>query len=168
MNAKKSRKKWKVIYMKKRAFEELFLKHGTMYIGDAIPTPKYRRPVPPPPPISKERLTAIPDIDYESPIKVCQEEIKILMEDDVCKIVQKHGVDVDKDELIKALRRERQQYENGFKDGIKKFAEKHKEIMREFLWEDSTDFLMKWCEYEVNTDSLAKELVGEYNETDIK
>lgn len=109
--------------MKKRAFEELFIKHGTMYIGDGIPTPKYRRPVPPPPPISKERLTAIPDIDYESPIKVCQEEMKILMEDDVCKIVQKYGVDVDKDELIKALRRERQQYENGFKDGIKKFAE---------------------------------------------
>jgi hypothetical protein len=40
---------------RRKSFEEFFIKSGTMYIGDAIPTPKcptprYRRPVPPPPP----------------------------------------------------------------------------------------------------------------------
>lgn len=137
---------------RRKSFEEFFLKSGTMYIGDAIPTPKYRRPVPPPPPISKERLTAITDMDYESPIKVCQEEMKILMEDDVCKIVQSYGVDVDKDELIRALQRERQQYEKGFKDGVRKFVERWKEFShsREIIWD-----------YCAAMDMIAEELVGE-------
>lgn len=40
---------------RRKSFEEFLLKSGTMYIGNAIPTPKYRRPVPPPPPcITKE------------------------------------------------------------------------------------------------------------------
>lgn len=110
--------------MKRRAFEELFLKHGTMYIRDAIPTPKYRRPVPPPPPrVTKEQLTSIPDNNYESPIRMFQDEMTTRMENDVCKVVCSYGIDVDKDELAKALNYDRQQYEKGFKDGIKKFAE---------------------------------------------
>lgn len=30
--------------------------------------------------------------------------------------------------------------------------------MRDFLYNGSTDFLMKWCEYETNTDILVKEM----------
>lgn len=56
-------------------------------------------------------------------------------------------------------------HEGHISDAIKEFAEKHKEIMRCFLYDDSTDFLMKWCEYETCTDNLVKEMVGEPNET---
>lgn len=44
-------------------------------------------------------------------------------------------------------------------DIINKFIEQHKEIMREFL-DDNNDFVMKWCEYEVNTNNLVKEIIG--------
>lgn len=45
-------------------------------------------------------------------------------------------------------------------ESVKEFVKEHKEIMRLFLDEDN-DFLMKWCEYEVNTDNLVKEMVGD-------
>ena len=115
--------------MKKRTFEEIFLKEGTMYIGDAIPTPKYRRPVPPPPPrITKETLITILDMDYESPIKVCQDEMKTKIDNDIFEVVQSCGISVDKDELTKALKYDRQQYVKGFRDGVRKFAEMLKRI----------------------------------------
>lgn len=41
-------------------------------------------------------------------------------------------------------------------EAVKKFAAEHKEIMRLFL-DDDNEFLMKWCEYEANTDNLVKE-----------
>ena len=46
-------------------------------------------------------------------------------------------------------------------EAIREFVNQHKEIMREFLYNDSTDFMMKWCEYETNTDNLMKEMVGD-------
>ena len=45
-------------------------------------------------------------------------------------------------------------------ESVKEFVKEHKEIMRSFL-DDDNDFLMKWCEYEVNTDNLVKEMVGD-------
>lgn len=45
-------------------------------------------------------------------------------------------------------------------ESVKEFVKKHKEIMRSFL-DDDNEFLMKWCEYEVNTDNLVKEMVGD-------
>lgn len=54
---------------------------------------------------------------YESPIKVMQTSIKHQMEGEIMKAVVKFGVDVDKDELVKALRYDRGQYEKGYADG---------------------------------------------------
>ena len=139
--------------MKKQAFEELFLNSGTMYIGDAIPTPKYRRPVPPPPPIHKERLTTITDTSYESPIRIFQDEMTTRMENDVCKVVCSYGIDVDKDELVKALNYDRQQYEKGFKDGVRKFAE--------YLKIENRNELGYIVLEDEDVDDLLKELVGE-------
>ena len=45
-------------------------------------------------------------------------------------------------------------------EAVKEFVKEHKEIMRLFL-DDDDEFLMKWCEYEVNTDNLVKEMVGD-------
>lgn len=113
---------------RRKSFEEFLIKSGTMYIGDSIPTPKYRRPIPPPPPIPKERLTTIPDMDYESPVQIYLSQMQGQLEEGIYNTVRSYGIDVDKDELIKALINDRQQYVKGFRDGVKKFAEMLKSI----------------------------------------
>lgn len=44
---------------------------------------------------------------------------------------------------------------------IREFVKRHKRIMRKFL-DDDNEFVMKWCEYEVNTDNLVKEMTEEF------
>ena len=53
---------------------------------------------------------------YESPIALTAEEIQSILEDEVLKVTKKIGIDVDKDELIKALKYDRGQYEKGYAD----------------------------------------------------
>ena len=111
--------------MAKRKVRQMFKKEKVY----GAHTPEFRRPFPPPPPrITKESLMSIPDMDYESPIKVCQEEIKTRMDNGVFEVVQSYGISVDKTELAKTLKYDRQQYEKGFRDGVRKFAEMLKEI----------------------------------------
>lgn len=57
---------------------------------------------------------------YESPINVIYEQAKTRIEHkldaDVLTIVQNYGINVDKEELIRALQYDRQQYEKGYED----------------------------------------------------
>lgn len=55
---------------------------------------------------------------WESPIDAKYGEVIKSFEDDVVKAVQKVGINVDKDELIKALSYDRNQYERGYNDGF--------------------------------------------------
>ena len=55
---------------------------------------------------------------WESPIEILQEKIKLQMEGEVLKAVQKYGVNVNKEELLKALQYDRNQYEKGYQDGL--------------------------------------------------
>lgn len=59
---------------------------------------------------------------YEAPIKLIMEDIqhKIIEQqtDDVYKAVVSMGIEVDKDELIKALQYDRGQYDKGYADGV--------------------------------------------------
>ena len=72
---------------------------------------------------------------YKAPIEIIttqlRTKIKHQAERLVCEAVQNVGVDVDKEELIKALKHDRGQYkkgyDDGFADGIRAFAEKLKE-----------------------------------------
>lgn len=60
----------------------------------------------------------IPDIEgYQSPIQQFVSDISLKMENDVCTAVQDVGIYVDKDELIKALQYDREQYDRGYKQG---------------------------------------------------
>lgn len=59
---------------------------------------------------------------YNSPITIMQNQMKIELENGIYKAVQKTDIEVDKDELIKALRYDRAQYDKGYKDGCKKTA----------------------------------------------
>lgn len=64
---------------------------------------------------------------YESPIELITDniltQIRNAQEDCVYKVVQNMGVNVNKEELIKALAYDRQQYGKGFEDGIRKLVE---------------------------------------------
>lgn len=72
---------------------------------------------------------------YESPINQILGEMQIAYEDGCMKAVQNVGFDVNKEELIKALQYDRNQYEKGYKDGYNKaiddVMEKAKEIQEE-------------------------------------
>jgi hypothetical protein len=74
---------------------------------------------------------------YESPVMVtvqkmstvCNEEI----DNHVMQVVQKIGIEVDKEELIKAIRYDRGQYEKGYADG-KDDECKFREALDSIVW----------------------------------
>lgn len=110
--------------------------HCCLFKNKNTQTPIFRKSTPPPPPILDERLT-IPNIDYESPIQFHLTQMRCEMENDIYKAVQSCGVTVDKDELIKALTYDRQQYDKGFKDGVKACI---KEIRNHYCSYDLNDY----------------------------
>lgn len=57
---------------------------------------------------------------YESPIRIIEhieQRICGAMEDEIYKTVVRMGIDVNKEELVKALKYDRQQYLKGYHDG---------------------------------------------------
>lgn len=64
---------------------------------------------------------------YKSPIDVVYKELQVQMKEDIdkaiCEAVQQCEIHVDKDELIKALQYDRNQYEKGYKDARRKYIE---------------------------------------------
>lgn len=59
---------------------------------------------------------------YESPIEMISRHIRTQQEENVYKAVLEVGVHVDKDELIRALSYDRDQYNKGVHDGMCHFA----------------------------------------------
>jgi len=58
-----------------------------------------------------------PDMSgYESPIRMIVGEMETKMETDTMSVIQRYGIDVDKEELIKALNYDREQYDKGYRD----------------------------------------------------
>ena len=55
---------------------------------------------------------------YNSPINIIYGQMQKQMEGDVLRAVQQYDINVDKDELIRALAYDRGQYEKGFRDGV--------------------------------------------------
>lgn len=55
-------------------------------------------------------------MSYQSPIDVITGQMNILYENGICKAVQNVGVNVDKNELLKALQYDRGQYQKGYMD----------------------------------------------------
>ncbi len=88
--------------------------------------------------ISKESVDKLfpkKDIDilgYESPITVIMGQMRMEQENNIYKAVQEYGVNVDKDELIKALQYDRDQYEKGYINGYNSAAS---EVARELFEE---------------------------------
>ena len=101
---------------------------------------------------------------YRSPIECITTRINTQIEDYIFKCIQEVGVNVNKDELIKALQYDRDQYTKGYSDGIKEFVERLKEkseyscppIYAQMLNMTPT----KWVK-EIEIDNLVKEMVGD-------
>lgn len=55
---------------------------------------------------------------YESPIKIITEQIKTNYENAIYSAVQNVGINVDREELLKALEYDRGQYEKGWEEGF--------------------------------------------------
>ena len=87
---------------------------------------------------------------YKSPIELFYKDIKAKQEEYVLSAIQEMGVNVDKEELLKALKYDREQYSKGYIDGVKEFAERCKDL---FLEEDEIT--------RARIDNLLKEMVGE-------
>lgn len=56
---------------------------------------------------------------YESPIKIFYSEITTQFDNEIFKAVQRVNITVDRDEIIRALRYDREQYQKGFDDARK-------------------------------------------------
>ena len=55
--------------------------------------------------------------DYESPVKIIYGQMQTQFEDDILKAVQSYRIEVNKEELIKALRHDRGQFDKGYAVG---------------------------------------------------
>ena len=66
--------------------------------------------------------------DYEAPINAIVSELETKMEDDCLKAVKSYGFEIDKEELAKALKYDRGQYERGYKQGRADLYTKIKEF----------------------------------------
>ena len=56
---------------------------------------------------------------YVNPIKIIMKDIKRSIDTNIMKILQGYNINVDKDELIKALSYDRDQYNKGYEDAKK-------------------------------------------------
>lgn len=96
---------------------------------------------------------------YESPIEIIQTQMQMQMDKGILKAVQGVGINVDKEELVKALAYDREQYVKGYKDGVKEFAEKLKEKQRTFIGDEyAYEFIPS-----IEIDVLLAEMVGGEN-----
>ena len=57
---------------------------------------------------------------WEAPIKIICQELSTKVEDSIITAIQRIGIDVNQEELIKALAYDRQQYERGYINGYTK------------------------------------------------
>ena len=85
---------------------------------------------------------------YESPIKIITGQIKTNYEDAIYSAVQNVVINVDREELLKALEYDRGQYENGFEDGAKHTMRQIKDLLPEWLYAAIKENLIKAGEQE--------------------
>ena len=55
---------------------------------------------------------------YKSPIEIIIGQMKTIYEDEIFRAIQNVGINVDREELLKALEYDRGQFEKGWKEGF--------------------------------------------------
>lgn len=119
-------------------------------------------------PISLDKCyQELADMSYKSPIDVIYQGFQTKLEGDIFEAIYSYGVDVDKDELVKALKYDRDQYRKGFEDGSRLRTDT---IKAEVAWEIFADidrvvekYSMGDIEYPAFVDIIA-ELKNKYTE----
>ena len=79
---------------------------------------------------------------YESPINIITGQIKTNYEDAIYSAVQNVGINVDREELLKALEYDRGQFEEGFKEGEKYILRHIRNLLPEWLYTAISDTLI--------------------------
>ena len=119
------------------------------YKGDAIPLQDFYRDA----------------MNYQSPIELIHQGLETKVENDIFKAILNYGINVDKDELIKALKYDRDQYEKGYADGCRGAMDRIKaEVAREIfeeIYEDCFD-QFGYIDYDA-LDELKKKYTGKNN-----
>lgn len=91
----------------------------------------------------------IPDVTdmsgYESPIRMIVGELETKMEADTMSVIQRYGIDVDKEELIKALNYDREQYEKGYREAQSKLKPMCKYLTKCMSHPDISREYHDWC-----------------------
>lgn len=90
---------------------------------------------------------------YESPINIIESavtELQKQQEEGVFCLIRNYGITVDKEELLKALAYDRDQYNKGYDDGVREFAERVKETK----FKHGNEYVI----YADNIDQIAKEM----------
>lgn len=85
---------------------------------------------------------------YESPIEIITGQIKTNYEDEIFRAIQNVGINVDREELLKALEYDRGQYEEGFREGEKHTMRQIKDLLPEWLYAAIKENLIKAGEQE--------------------
>lgn len=60
-------------------------------------------------------------LGYQSPVEIIASQIETKMENDTMTAIQHYGINVDKEELLKALNYDRNQYAKGYADAKKDY-----------------------------------------------
>lgn len=106
-----------------------------------IELPQYRYK-----PSIEEMVSSLGEMNYKSPIETINQQVQAKFEGDVMELIHSYGINVDKDELIKALQYDRDQYRKGFEDGCKGATDRIKaEVAREII-----DELLEGLQYEID------------------
>lgn len=104
---------------------------------------------------------------WESPVNVIYGEMQTQIEGEIYKAIQNVGIDVNKEELLKALQYDREQYSKGYSDGyanaIDEFSERLKKHLNQFdFWKygitDGTNCEMRNYDYMI--DEIAEQMKG--------
>lgn len=100
---------------------------------------------------------------YESPIEVIQKNIEMQIENGIYKAVQNVGINVDKEELIKALNYDRRQYQKGYADGFRDAHAPNVIRCKDCIYSNGT---LKYCSIDhwVNEDGTSFCSYGEKSE----
>ena len=84
---------------------------------------------------------------YKSPIDLCVGELKMQQEGAIFEAVQACGVNVDKDELIKALAYDRDQYNKAYADGRAAFNQQVIEDIKDKIVDKVSELIDAWSQY---------------------
>ncbi len=68
--------------------------------------------------IFSQKLTDDIMLGYKSPVNIIEKEWETKIEGDIVKAIKSYDIDVNKEELIKALNYDRNQYKAGYKDAL--------------------------------------------------